>query len=214
VAGAARFFGETFAPLVIFYAFEHLYGLVAAIVSGIVSGALLVALQIRRERKVSAFTVFVAASVVVFGALDLRYRTGFFVKLEPALGNALTGAFFLGSVLWGAPLIVEFAERSAGRKLDRVRGYLTVWTVVWGLFFFARSGAYVWMAYHVALDRALLLRGVLGPLSFGALFVAEFAVRFLVYGRRAFGKLPEEPAADGSDPSRREAEPVAPSAGE
>lgn len=46
--------------------------------------------------------------MVGFGILDLRYQTGFFVKLEPALGNE------------------EIAERGLGKKLDHMRRYLTV----------------------------------------------------------------------------------------
>lgn len=191
--GAARFLGETFAPLVVFYAFEHLVSLLAAIISGIVCGLAIVALQLKREKKASGFTLFVAASVVGFGILDLRYQTGFFVKLEPALGNAISGLFFIGSVLWGKPVIIEFAERSLGRRMDRARGYLAVWTLLWGLFFFLRSGTYVWMAYNVSLDRALVIRGVLGPASFVGMFVVEWAVRFLVYGKRAFRRPEAEP---------------------
>jgi intracellular septation protein A len=160
VRGGLRFLGETFAPLVVFYAFEHLVSLLAAIIAGIVCGLAIVAMQLKREKKASGFTIFVAASVIGFGILDLRYQTGFFVKLEPALGNAITGLFFVGSVLWGKPVIIEFAERGLGRKMDKARGYLTLWTVLWGVFFFLRSGTYVWMAYNVSLDRALVIRGV------------------------------------------------------
>ncbi len=196
VRGALRFFGETFAPLLIFYAFEHLVSLLAAIISGIACGVLIVAMQIKREKKASAFTLFVAGSVVGFGILDLRYQTGFFVKLEPALGNAITGLFFVGSVLWGAPVIIEFAERSLGRKIEKARGYLTTWTLLWGLFFFLRAGTYVWMAYNVSLDRALVVRGLAGPLSFVAMFGLEMATRFLLYGKRAFGKAAAESIAE------------------
>lgn len=201
VIGAVRFFGETFAPLVIFYAFEHFLGLLAAIISGIVCGVALVGLQLKRDRKLSPFTVFIAASVVGFGILDLRYQTGFFVKLEPALGNAVTGAFFVGSVLWGAPVIIEFAERGLGRKVEKARRYLTVWTLLWGAFFFARAGVYVWMAYNVSLDRALLIRGVVGPVSFVGMFAVEMSVRYLFYGKKAFGRAAAEPAAELAEAS-------------
>lgn len=211
VTGALRFFAETFAPLLIFFAFEHLVSLLAAIISGIVSGVVLVAIQIARDRKLSPFTLFIAASVVAFGILDLRYQTGFFVKLEPALGNAVTGAFFVGSVLWGAPVIVELAEKSLGKKLDKARRYLTMWTLLWGAFFFLRAGVYVWMAYNVSLDRALVIRGVVGPLSFVGMFALEMSVRFLFYGKKAFGKQPPEPepepvvaADDATESSLRE----------
>ena len=172
---------ETFGPLLAFVIFEHTLGLVAAIVSGIVTGAVLVTLQIVREKKISPFTAFVAASVVVFGALDLHYRTGFFVKIEPALGNAITGIFFLGTVVIGRPILIEFAEKRMGRKLERAYPYLRGWTVVWALYFFLRAAIYVWMAYRLTIDQAMAIRSVAGPMSFGAMFLAEMGVRKLVF---------------------------------
>jgi intracellular septation protein A len=193
LAAARRVLGwvlETFGPLLAFWIALRLGGLVAAIVVGIATGAALVLRTVVRERRVSPFTAFVAASVAVFGVLDLRYRSGFFVKLEPALGNAATGLFFLGSVLWRRPVILEFAERTAGRALTRARRYLTAWTAVWGAYFLLRAGAYVWMAYHLSLERALWLRAVAGNLSMAALALSEFAVRFALYGRKAFVRAP------------------------
>ena len=200
---ALRFLAETFAPLGIFMGAKHLFGLVAAIAVGIALSLLLLAFQIRRDRRMSPFTAFVAASVIGFGALDLYFRTGFFVKLEPALGNAVTGAFFTGSVLWGSPVIIEFAERSLGRKVDEARRYLTVWTLLWGAFFFLRAGVHLWMAYNVSLDRALLIRGLVGPLSFAVMIGTEMATRWLFYGKRAFGKAPA-PADSAPTPAPEE----------
>lgn len=172
---------ETFGPLIAFVIFEHTMGLVAAIVSGIVTGAALVTLQIVREKKISPFTAFIAASVVVFGALDLHYRTGFFVKIEPALGNAITGIFFLGTVVIGRPVLIEFAEKRMGRKLERAYPYLRGWTVVWSFYFFLRAAVYVWMAYRLTIDQAMAIRSIAGPASFGAMFLAEMGVRKLVF---------------------------------
>ena len=151
------------------------------------TGAILVGLQIARERKISPFTAFVAASVAVFGALDLKYRTGFFVKIEPALGNALTGAFFLATVALGRPVILELVEKQRSEPLsDRARVYLRGLTVVWGLFFFARTAAYVWMAYHLTIDQALAIRSVASPVSFGVMIAGEMGFRWLRWGKKAF----------------------------
>lgn len=189
--GLVRFALESFGPLLVFVVLEHAVSLLAAIVSSIVTGAVLVAMQIRRDRKVSPFTAFVAASVAVFGALDLRYQTGFFVKLEPALGNALTGLFFLSTVFVGRPVILELAEKQRGEKMpERAHGYLRRLTVVWGLFFFARAAAYVWMAYELTLDQAIAVRSIAGPLSFALMIVGEWGVRRLVWGDRAKATAP------------------------
>ena len=174
---------ETFGPLIVFVLFEHTMGLVAAIISGILTGAVLVTLQIVREKKISPFTAFIATSVVVFGALDLHYRTGFFVKIEPALGNAVTGFFFLGTVIIGRPIIIELAEKLMGRKLERAHGYLRGWTVVWALYFFLRAAVYVWMAYRLSIDEAMAIRSTVAPLSFGAMFLIEMATRKLLFRR-------------------------------
>jgi intracellular septation protein A len=198
LVGAARWLLESFGPLIAFLVFEHAFGLVSAIVASIVLSAGLVTTQIVRDRKISVFTGFVAASVIVFGFLDLHYRTGFFIKIEPALGNCATGIFFLATVIMGRPVIIEFAEKALGRKLpDTLRGYFVFWTLIWALFFFLRAGAYVWMAYHLSIDRALVLRSFVGPVSFIVLIGAEMGVRFLRFGRRAFqkGEAPVQEAA-------------------
>ncbi|MGH7327788.1 MAG: septation protein IspZ, partial [Polyangiaceae bacterium] len=142
-------------------------------------------LQIVREKKISPFTAFIASSVVVFGALDLHYRTGFFVKIEPALGNAVTGLFFLGTVVIGKPLLIELAEKGMGRKLERAHGYLRAWTIVWAFYFFLRAAIYVWMAYRLTIDQAMAIRGTLAPLSFGVMFLAEMGTRRILLPKPA-----------------------------
>lgn len=202
---------ESFGPLLVFYVVEHTAGMRAAIVASIVIGALLVARQIARDRKVSPFTAFVAVSVAVFGTLDLSLTTPFFLKLEPALGNAATAAVFLGSVALGRPVIVEIAEKQmateeARAKLARARGYLTQVTVAWGLFFVLRAAAYVWMAFRLTLDQTLLVRAVLGPASLVVMVVGEMGVRYLRFGKRAFGGEAAPPPAPvvAADPPARD----------
>ncbi len=183
---------QNFGPLIVFIAFEHLVGLLAAIISGIVSGVILVAWQIIRERKISSFTAFIAASVVGFGMLDLHYQTGFFVKIEPALGNALSGCFFLGTVLVGRPIVIELAEKAMGRSIPvTAHPYLRNWTIVWGLFFFVRAAVFVWMAHSLSIDRSLAVRAIVGPLSFGGMFLVEMATRRLFFPNLESAQTPE-----------------------
>lgn len=192
--GIARFVVESFGPLIAFVVLEHTVSLFAAIVSSIVTGVILVALQIVRDRKISPFTAYVAASVAVFGVLDLKYRSGFFVKLEPALGNTFTGLFFLATVVLGRPLIVELAQKQRKEPFtEKAIAYLRGLTIAWGVFFFVRAAVYVWMAYRLTIDQALAIRSVAGPLSFGVMIFGEMGVRYLRWGKEAFGDGKKHP---------------------
>jgi intracellular septation protein A len=190
IVRTARFVIESFGPLIIFYVCEHSYGLLAAIISGIVTGAILVGIQITRERKISPFTAFVAASVVVFGAVDLKYRTGFAVKIEPALGNVITGIFFIGTAVFGRPLVNELLEKQLGKPLDpALRNYFRDYTIALGFYMFVRAGVFVWMAYNLTLDQVLFVRGTALPLSFVVPIVGEMLVRHFMFGRKEFRRL-------------------------
>ena len=199
LAGIVRFVLESFGPLIVFVALEHAVSLYAAIVSSIVTGAILVAIQIVRDRKISPFTMYIAASVAIFGALDMKYQSGLFVKLEPAIGNTLTALFFIGSVLFGRPLILELAQKQRAEPLSaNARRYLRGLTVVWGLFFFLRASIYVWMAYRFTIDQALAIRSVGSPASFGVMIVGEMGVRYLRWGKAAFGDGAKHPVKGSS----------------
>jgi intracellular septation protein A len=189
-AAAFSWVFDSFGPLLIYLVVLRFAGLLAAIVSGIVVGVGLVVRDFLRTRKLSAFTVYSALMVVVFGGLDLRYQTGFFVKLEPVIGNTATALFFLGSVAVGRPILQEMAEKLFGRSLAHRSGYLRAWTLGWGLFFVLRALGYLWMAYHVDLEQALVARAVLGPLSIALMVGAEIVVR-----RRLFGAASVRPAS-------------------
>ena len=186
-AGVVRFVLESFGPLIAFVVLEHTVSLFAAIVSSVVTGVVLVALQIHRDKKVSPFTAYIAASVAVFGVLDLKYQTGFFVKIEPAIGNALTGLFFLATVVFGRPIIAELAQKQRAEPFKPSSvAYLRAVTIAWGLFFFVRASIYVWMAYRLTIDQALAIRSVGGPLSFGVMIFGEMGVRYMKWGKKAF----------------------------
>ena len=199
-AGVARFVLESFGPLIVFIALEHAVSLFAAIVSSIVTGVILVVLQIARDKKISPFTAYIAASVAVFGVLDMKYQTGFFVKIEPAIGNALTGLFFLSTVVFGKPIILELAQKQRDEPFTpRAVIYLRALTVAWGLFFFLRASVYVWMAYRLTIDQALAIRSVASPASFGAMIVGEWGFRYLRWGKKAFDTdAKKEPAKEGA----------------
>jgi len=191
---ALRWVLEAFGPLFVFWGFEHTWGLVPAIVSGVVVGVVLVVFQWRREKSPSKLTIINACSVALFGVLDLSFRSAFFIKLEPVLGNLVWAGIFLVSVLTGPGLIVEMVERTAGRMKDSVRAYMRAVTVAWGVFFIVRAAAYTWVAFTLTVDQALAVRGVVGPVSFVGMFALEMGVRYFRYGKKAFGSAPPQSA--------------------
>lgn len=179
---------ETFGALIAFVLFENLVSLTAAIIASIVMGALLVTIQIRRDRRVSPFTIYVAASVVVFGVLGLVFQSDFFMKIEPAFGNAATGLFFLGTAYFGRPIFGELFERQSGRTLGpRGRRYVARLTIAWGIFFFVRAAGNVALAYSdMTLDETLPLRLSVGWASFAVMIGGEWLIRWMRHGAKAF----------------------------
>jgi intracellular septation protein A len=192
ITSALRWVFETFGPLLVFWGVEHVWGLVPAIVSGVVVGAALVAFQWIREKSPSKLTVINALSVVVFGGLDLTFRSAFFVKLEPVLGNLVWAGIFLASAATGPGLIVEMVERTSGQLIESVRAYMRAVTFAWGGFFVVRAAAYLWVALHLSIDEALAVRGVVGPASFVGMFAVEMVFRYVRFGKGAFGRPPPE----------------------
>ena len=77
---------------------------------------------------------------------------------------------------------------------EKAHSYLRSLTIVWGLFFLTRAAGYVWMAYHLTLDQALALRGVLSPVSFGVMIFGEMGVRYLRYVKEGFRSEEKEDA--------------------
>ncbi|MFO0745499.1 MAG: septation protein IspZ [Myxococcota bacterium] len=192
----ARWLLETFGSIGVFLLFEHTVSLTAAIIATTVFGLLLVGLQIRRDGKASAFTVFVAASVAIFGALDLYFgASGIFIRIEPALGNASTGLFFLWSVLIGKPIIAEFARRSRGGELTpRALAYCGRLTVVWSLFFFVRTAFFLWVGFTVeSIDEAIAMRAAVGLPSFLVMIGGDLLYRRLRYGADAIAGAKPQP---------------------
>lgn len=203
VAKFALWLFEAFGALIAFVAFENLVSLVAGIIASIVVGMLLVVVQVRRDKRVSPFTVYVASSVVVFGILGLYFQSDFFLKIEPAFGNAATGLFFLGTAYFKRPIIGEVLARQSGKTLGpRGTRYVQNLTILWGLFFFVRVLGNVALAYSdLTLDESLPLRLSLGWGSFIVLIVGENLYRWLRYGDKAFKDHPLDDFLEAPDPA-------------
>jgi intracellular septation protein A len=193
VASLLRWAFESFGPIIAFLGVEHAFGLVPAIVAGVVVSIAIVAFQWVREKTPSKLTVITAASVVVFGLLGLVFRSVFFLKFEPVVENLIWAGVFFASAATGAGLIVEMVERKSGVLPEARRRYLHRLTIAWGVFMLARAAAYAWMAFHLTLDQAIATRAVVGPVSLGGMFALEMGYRYLRYGKKGF-KTPAAPA--------------------
>jgi uncharacterized membrane protein len=105
---------------------------------------------------------------VVFGLVDLRTQNSYLFKYEPCVTNIMTGIFFTVSLFGKSSIIQDLREKNpdaAPMTPERVVFFRWL-TVVWVLYFFAKAGAYGWMASRMEFESALVLRMLFGSASF------------------------------------------------
>jgi uncharacterized membrane protein len=180
VRSLLRFALVNFGPLLAFYAGYYAFGLLGGIAAGVLwVVAELAVTAWKRERPTRLF-VMTAALTVGFGAVDLLLQKSVLFRYESVITNVLVGAYFGSSLRGPKTLIQEFYERSlpAGTApKPHVVVYLRGLTVVWTAYFFVKAAVYGWLSTRYPLEEAMAVRGVVGPVSFGAMFVVERVVR-------------------------------------
>lgn len=143
-SGAPRFAREAFGPVGAFYLGWKLGNLATGIA---LATALALALEVyehRRGRR-GALALVSAAFVVVQGVVGLIADSAVVYLAQPVLVSAVWGLACLASVPLGRPLMGAFAdswysfpaEIRASRTYRRIFG---VESIVWGVYFLARSG--------------------------------------------------------------------------
>jgi hypothetical protein len=142
--GAPRFAAEAFGPVGAFYLGWKLGGLALGIGLATALGLGLELYERSRGRR-GALALVSAAFVVVQGIVGLAADSAVVYLAQPVLVSAIWGVACLLSVPVGRPLMGAFADAwyafppvlRASRTYRRVFG---VESIVWGLYFLARSG--------------------------------------------------------------------------
>lgn len=167
----AKFAFENFGPVLIFYAVNHFYGLKPAIIASTFYTIAEIISKVRKKEKLTSLFKFSAIMTLLFGAVDLYSQQSFMFKYEACVSNIFTGLFFGASLFSEKTVIQEFREKRGDQRpvtRDRV-AYFKILTIVWVIYFFAKAGAYFWMASQMSLEQGLVLRTILGSTSFYAM---------------------------------------------
>ena len=165
-AGAPGFFREGFIPLGAFYAGLKVGDLALGIAASVVASVLIYV----HERRAGREGLLVRVSlgfVVVQSAIGLVANSTTVYLAQPVLVAAAWGLAFLVSVPLGRPLAGELAcawypfprEFRVTAEFRRVFGIVSL---VWGVYFLARSGLRLWILLHGSLENFFLINVVTG----------------------------------------------------
>lgn len=193
-SGAPRFAREAFGPVGAFYVGWKLGGLATGIILASVLAVALEAYEHRRGRR-GTLALVSAAFVVVQGVVGLVADSAVVYLAQPVVVSAIWGLACLVSVAIRRPLMGVFADAwySFPPEVKGSKTYLRIFSVesvVWGLYFLARSG----------LRMLVLLTGSIGSFVVvqaltGIPFMIVLIVWSVSYSVRGFERSDEfEPA--------------------
>ena len=197
VVGLVLWILRDFGPLLAFYATNHFFGFVPAIIVSMALSVVNVTVVKLQNQKVTAFLKFSIAVSLLFGAVDLYFKGPFLFRYESVLTNIVTGIFF-GLTLWGdKPIIQEFAERQAAAKGTTVPikpdtvYYFRLCSIVWTAYFFLKAAFYAWVSSVYDLEKALAIRMLVGNVTFYPLLGASiFLARPIIHLLQRAGLAP------------------------
>lgn len=181
--GIAAFALRNFGPLIVFFAVNKKWGLLAAIGASVAVAVLEVLWTLARKRKTSRLFWMSATLTVAFGLVDLYLQKSVLFRFEAVISNVLVGGYFGASLFGGRSLLEDFYEsgRASGKVKEEappeVPQYLRIFTVVWTIYFFAKAALYLWIGLVFPLERAVALRSIIGTVSFVVLIGGEQLVR-------------------------------------
>lgn len=158
-----------FGPLVGFYLVNMLFGFKTAVLVSI--GLVFIELIIlkMKKQKITSFFYFSSAIIIVFGIADLFIKQPFFFKFEATLTNLFFAVFFGMSLFKEKSIVQEFAEmqkRTSEQQNPDKQFFFKVFTIFWCLYFITKAVFYLWINLNTSLDEGLIIRMVVGKLSF------------------------------------------------
>ena len=131
--------------------------------------------------RLSPFFIMAMGFTIFFGTIDLFLEKPRFFRLEPCVHNAVIATAFLVAVLLEFPLMERFSValpawiRPKPGEVDP--DYLNKVSWAWIVYFFLKSGFYLYLGLTVDLGRLILLRSIVGTATLGMMFVGEWLIR-------------------------------------
>jgi intracellular septation protein A len=184
MTGLPGFLREGFVPLGFFYAGLRLDGLAAGIVAAAIA-SVLIYLYERRAGRDALLVRLSLGFVAVQSAVGLLSHSTTVYLAQPVLVTAAWGLAFLVSVLLGRPLAGALANAWYPfpvwlREDPRYKRVFAIESLVWGGYFFARSGIRLAMLLHGSLESFLLVTFLTGTPAM--LLVLAWSIRYAIRG--------------------------------
>ena len=157
-----------FAPVALYLLCDRFWTLQAAIAAATIAAVLVFTIQRRLRPKVRVVFLISLLSLVVmiaFGIAGWIWEDGNLFWTADPVDDFLTAAIFLGSALFGRPIVGPFVRELFPDLADRLPGEHRVWrtiTIVWGVKMLATgvlrfwlleeidAGTYVWIRTLIA----------------------------------------------------------------
>jgi intracellular septation protein A len=178
---ALRYSFENFLVPIFFFVAFRLGGAKPAIMIALaVTVGQILFFKIRRM-PLSPIFISLSALTLVSGLADLAMTEPRYFKYSPAAQN-----FFIAMLLSGAIAIkfpvAEWFARGLPKRLqpnlaELPKSYPRNVTVLFIFYFLIKGGVYLYLSYKVDLGELVLLRTVVGPVSFALILLTEHMIR-------------------------------------
>jgi intracellular septation protein A len=182
----ATFLLSNFGPLIVFYAVNYKWGLMAAIAASAVWSIGDVVRHLIAKKPITTIFTVSAVMTVVFGAVDLFAQQSLLFKYEAVVTNLATAAVFGATLRGGKSLLMESYEsspRAQGRKIPEwLPGFFRKVTMAWVGYFVLKAVLYFFIARAYPIEQAIGIRALVGNVTMGLMFGGSFLLGKF-YGR-------------------------------
>ena len=153
-------------PVIAFTVVEEKWGTLWGLILGMAFGVGEIVVELVRTRTVSIITWVGNGMLIGLGGVSLLTSEGIWFKMQPALIEVGLGAFLMGSVWMGKPLMVVMAKKQGSFQtmpphiapiMERAFSGLTFRL---GLFFVANAGLATYAATYWSTQAWAILKGV------------------------------------------------------
>lgn len=163
-------------PIIIFYVVEKYYGVAWGVIIAILSSIIECGYEYFKYKKIEPVTLGVLLLIVIMGSLSLYTGSGVFYKLNPAVYELAFALLFIGTSLWGTPILILFSKKQLkGVKLGESQiKHLKGMNLRIGIFFLVHGALTVYSALFLSTAAWAFIKGFLFYIMFFIYFGFEF----------------------------------------